>query len=88
MSEVWGSGRECQAVKAQEPPRGATPLPRSGAMAKRSHLAPEARGGDPESHPKPEARGSSWEERPMPEARASTWEEHPMEWWMHRQRRA
>ena len=72
MSEVSGSGLECQAATAQEQlrgatlcrgqgrrPRGATPClrpvvagrrhprPRSGA-AGRSHLAPEARGGDPE----------------------------------------
>ena len=37
MSEVRGGGRECQAVTAQERPRGATPRPRSGAAAKRSY---------------------------------------------------
>ena len=57
----------------QEPPRGATqvqgqwrlggdtPRPRSGA-AGRSHLALEAKGGDPEEPPEPEARGGSREE--------------------------
>ena len=30
MSEVRGSGRECQVAMAQEPPRGATPHPKSG----------------------------------------------------------
>ena len=37
MSEVRAGGRECQAATAQEQPRGATPLPRSGAVARRSH---------------------------------------------------
>ena len=37
MSEVRGSGLECQAVTAQEWLRGATPRPRSGAAAKRSN---------------------------------------------------
>ena len=32
MSEVRGSGRECQAVMAQEQPRGVTPCPRSGRL--------------------------------------------------------
>ena len=66
---------------------GDTPHPRSGA-ARRSHLAPEAKGGDPESHPKLEAKGGSWEETPTPEARAGGWEEHPQEWWLRRHRRA
>ena len=44
MSEVRGSGLECQAAMAQEGPRGATPYPRSGA-------APEARGGGGEEQP-------------------------------------
>ena len=57
-SEVRDSGPECQAVTAQEGPGGATPLPRSGA-AGRSHLAPEARGGDPEEPPQP--RGQGWQ---------------------------
>ena len=45
MSKVRGSGQECQAATAQEPPRGATPRPRSGAVAGRSYLASEVRGG-------------------------------------------
>ena len=36
-SEVRGSGRECQAVTAQERPRGATLRPRPGAAAGRSN---------------------------------------------------
>ena len=51
MSEVRGSGRECQAAMAQEWPRGATPHPRSGAAAERSY-------------PTPKARGRGWEEQP------------------------
>jgi len=35
--QVRGSGRECQAVMAQERPRGDTPRPRSGAAAGRSN---------------------------------------------------
>ena len=42
-SEVRGSGRECQAVMAQERPRGATPCLRSEAAARRSNPMPEAR---------------------------------------------
>ena len=37
MSEVRGSGRECQAATAQEQPRGAIPRPRSGAAAGRNN---------------------------------------------------
>ena len=56
--EVRGSGQECQAVKAQEWPKGAsavcgqgrwpggaTPHPRSGVAAKRSYPMSEPRGG-------------------------------------------
>ena len=46
--KVRGSGRECQAVTAQEWPRGATPSPRAGATAKKSHPTSEARGGGQE----------------------------------------
>ena len=38
MSEVRGSGRECQAATVQEQPRGATPRRRPGATARRSHI--------------------------------------------------
>ena len=40
-----GSGLECQAVMAQEQPRGATQRPRSGAAAGRRYPASEAGGG-------------------------------------------
>ena len=62
MSEVRGSGREeLPCVQGQGRPGGDTPRPRSGA-AGRSHLAPEARGGDPEEPLTPEARAGGWEE--------------------------
>ena len=44
MSEVRGSGRECQAVTVQERLRGATPRPWSGVAAKRSYPMSEVRG--------------------------------------------
>ena len=48
MSEVRGSGQECQ---AQEWLRGATPCPRPGAVAGRSNPTCEARGGSQEEQP-------------------------------------
>ena len=45
MSEVRDSSPEFQAVMAQEGPGGATPHPRSGVKAERSHPVSEARGG-------------------------------------------
>ena len=74
MSEIRGSGLECQDATAQEWLRGATLRLRSGA-ARRRHLAPEARGAVPE-------------EPPMPEAGASRREEQPEEQWLCRHRRA
>ena len=61
-SKVRGSSLECQAATAQERPRGATPHPRLGAMARRRypHLKPGAGAG--RSHPLP---------RPGPAARRS-----------------
>ena len=79
MSEVRGSGRECQAVMAQERLRGATPCPKSGAEARRT---PCLRGGDQEEllHVRgqrqwprvPGCDGVGTAERtyPMPEARS------------------
>ena len=66
MSEVRGSGRECQSAMAQEQPRratqvqvrgqgrqprGATPHLRPGVEAGRSNLTPKARGGGGEEIP-------------------------------------
>ena len=51
MSEVRGSGRECQAATAQERPRGATPRPRPGAVAGRTYPTPEVRGRGREEQP-------------------------------------
>ena len=76
MSEVRGGGREeLPRVRGQgRRPGGDTPRPRSG-VAKRSHLAPEARDGDFEEPPTPEARGGSREEKSE-------------ERWLRRRRRA
>ena len=51
MSEVRGSGLECQAAMAQERPRGDTLHPRSGTVAGRRH-------------PESKVRGGGWEELP------------------------
>ena len=48
-SEVRDSGPECQAVMAQERPGGATPRPRSGAVAERSYPTSEVSGGREET---------------------------------------
>ena len=64
MAEVRDSGRECQAATAQERLRGATPPPRSGAMARRRYPIPEARDGGRGSHPEPKAKGGCQEEQP------------------------
>ena len=45
MSEVRGSSLECQAVMAQERPRGAILCLRSVTMTGRRHPASEIRGG-------------------------------------------
>ena len=60
MSEVRGSGLECQAATAQERPRGATLHPRSLVEAKRSYPASAVRGSDQEETPR--IRG--WGRRP------------------------
>ena len=51
MSEVRGSGLECQAASAQKLPRGATLRPRSVA-AGRSYPESEVRGGGREELPR------------------------------------
>ena len=63
-SEVRGSGLECQAVMAQERPRGATPCPRPGVMAERSDPASEARGGGQKEQPHARGQGGDREEQP------------------------
>ena len=72
MSEVMGSGRECQAATAQEWPRGATPCPRSGAAAERSHPTSETRGGT-------EARGGGQEEQPHVQGVVAVWAQEGLE---------
>ena len=53
MSEVRGDVREelPHVLGQRWHPRGATPHPRSGAAAERSHPTPEARGGGREDQP-------------------------------------
>ena len=63
LRSVAATGRSYLASDQGWRPRGDTPRPRSGA-ARRSHLAPEARGG-------------SWEEPPTPKARAGGREDQP-----------
>ena len=65
-SKVRGSGRECQAAKAQERLRGATLRPRSGGEAERSYPTSEVRGSGREElphAPKPEVKGGGGEEQ-------------------------
>ena len=57
MSEVRGGGQEeLPCIQGQWRPGGDTPRPRSGA-ARRSHLVPKARGGDPEEPPQARSQG-------------------------------
>ena len=53
--KVRGSGREYQTATAQEPPRGATPRPKSAGAAKRRYPASEVRGGARRRYPTPQA---------------------------------
>ena len=46
-----GSGWECQAAMVQEQPKGATPRPRPGAVARRSYPTSKVRGGGREEKP-------------------------------------
>ena len=46
-----GSGWECQAAMVQEQPKGATPRPRPGAVARRSYPTSKVRGGGREELP-------------------------------------
>ena len=69
-SKVRGSGLECQAATVQERPRGATPRPRSGAAAGRSHPTTEARGGTQGQGRQPE--GATPRQRPGQRPRAAT----------------
>ena len=62
-SEVRGSSLDCQAVMAQERPRGATLQPRSGLVAERSYPASKVSGSREET-PCVEVTGSGQEELP------------------------
>ena len=78
MSEVRGGGQECQAATAQERLRGATPHPRSGAVAGRSYPMPEVRGGSREEQPHVQGVVAAWvqeglEELSYAEAQEGRW---------------
>ena len=73
MSEVRGSGRECQAATAQDRPGGATPRPRSGAGAKSASC---------------DSAGTAERSYPMPEAAAGRSNPTSNEWWLRGRRRA
>ena len=55
----------------------------AGAALKR-HLAPEARGSDPDDHPEPEAKASSLEEQLHVQGAVAA----SKEWWLHGRQRA
>ena len=68
-SEVRVSGPECQAAMAQERPGGATPRPRSGAVAERSYPVSEGSGDREETpHVRGQARLGEAISRPRPGA--------------------
>ena len=87
-SEVIGGWEELPCIRGQGWwPGGDTPCPRSGA-GRRSHLTPEARGGDPEEPPRARGQGRQLGGATHAEARASGREEQPEERWLSRHRRA
>ena len=95
MSEVRGSGQECQAAMAQEQRRGATPRPRSGAAAESARLRRRRsglRGATPcprsgvaarRSSPPPEARGGCREEQPHIQGAVAVWAQEGLEELFH-----
>ena len=90
MSEVRGSGRECQAVMVQERLRGATPRPWSGVAAKRSYSASDARGGGREELPHVRGQGRPGRATLRLRSGAVAGRSHPTskEQWLHGRRRA
>ena len=72
MSEVKGSSLECQAVTAQERPRGATPHPRSGWRSGGANPLPKPGAS-------PEARGGSREEQPPVQGLVAAWAQEGLE---------
>ena len=64
-------------MKAQEPPRGATPHPRSGRVAERRHPASEVRGGDERTYSASEVRGGDERSHPASGVRGGSREELP-----------
>ena len=82
MSEVRGSGRECQATTVPERLRRVTRRPRSGQQAKRSYPVSEVRGSGREElphAPTPEARGGGREEQPHVQGAVAAWAQEGLE---------
>ena len=81
MSEVRGSGRECQAVTVQERLRGATPCLRPRAAAERSHPASttKARDGGQEEPPQVRGQGRRREEQPHVQGVVAAWAQEGLE---------
>ena len=77
MSEVRGSGLECQAATAQEQPRGATLHLRSGAAAERSYPASEVRGGGQEELPRVQGQWQPGGDTPRPRSGAAAKRSYP-----------
>ena len=80
MSEVRGSGPECQTATAQERLRAATPRRRPAGAAERRSPESKVRGGDERSYPMSEVRGGGREEilhALKPQARGGGQEELP-----------
>ena len=69
MSEVRGDVREelPHVLGQRWHPRGATPHPRSGAAAERSHPTPEARGGGQEDQPHVQGEVAAWAQEGLEE---------------------
>ena len=57
------------------------------AAAGRSHLAPEARSGDPEEPPRARGHGRQLGGATNARDQTSGWEEQSEEWWLSRHRR-
>ena len=79
MSEVRGSGRDCQIATAQELLRGAAPSLRSVGAAKRRYPASKIRGCDERSYPASEVRDSGREDQPLVQGGVAAWVQEGLE---------
>ena len=75
--KVRGGDREYQAATAQEWPGGATPRPRSGAVAQTSYRMPEVKGGGRQELPHAGGQRRSREELPHTRGQGGGGEEQP-----------